>query len=643
MLGGKKLTKTGSKKIVYEPAPKAKKKKNVKEIDGVMWLLDDAGNPLKRVRKKGAGKDGDDDAPVPATATATAMTNGRSRSPTPRSPPPGKNPSLPKAGNKKPKKNVVEIDGQLYLLDENGNPAKKIRKKGEKMQRTKSTGRMQDPEGRGRSAMNQVEDRRRAKSLGPGMIGSHRNTPEAVPGERKEFLDDKGRRVIIEADGSKTVIDKNGKRLRPKKKKVDTKPAPMEISDDDSVLFGGNGLNDNFLDAMPKSSISESGMFDKLWDDGPATVVPNKSSSSNNVTNDSHTENDPDGAKAAADAAAEAAVQESMSLSAQISEFGKENRELSLKLLTAEEQIQELTEQNKREKAKNVKAMTEMMQLKADYTETSSELQKLKTRIKDLTSTLDARENEIRTLKETISTNAANAAAATAAAVAQVQKEQTVPVIPHKPPMAAGNGNAASCPSCGAENKEVEELFAENRALQRKIEFERTKAQQDLKKKEDQLAFITKENTAIRDEIELICRGEVGNLAVNPTFIRMIDEKKRLQAELEQEKEVATIRIESMQQEIENLERINRDLKKSLGQGNLADDGSIDLGLSGGSIHESSKTNKEKTGAGTAAAARPKDLNKHIGEIQVNFNKSFGQLGGPDAHQSSSWFGFGKK
>ena len=44
--------------------------------------------------------------------------------------------------------------------------------------------------------------------------------------------------------------------------------------------------------------------------------------------------------------------------------------------------------------------MTDMMQLKADYTESSSEVQKLKSKIKDLTSSLETKEDEILKLRE---------------------------------------------------------------------------------------------------------------------------------------------------------------------------------------------------------------------------------------------------
>ena len=58
------------------------------------------------------------------------------------------------------------------------------------------------------------------------------------------------------------------------------------------------------------------------------------------------------------------------------------------------------------------------------------------------------------------------------------------------------------------------------------MEFERSNAQQTLKKQEDKMAFMTKEVTSLREELEMILRGEVGNIVVNPTFVRLLDEQR---------------------------------------------------------------------------------------------------------------------
>ena len=40
------------------------------------------------------------------------------------------------------------------------------------------------------------------------------------------------------------------------------------------------------------------------------------------------------------------------------------------------------------------------------------------------------------------------------------------------------------------------------------------------------MASMTKEVTSLREELEMILRGEVGNIVVNPTFVRLLDEQR---------------------------------------------------------------------------------------------------------------------
>ena len=537
-----------SKKTTEEGTTVKKKKPNVKEIDGVTWLLDEAGNPLKKVRKKGTVPE---KKPVPSRGRSPVVPNGTTTAAAATA-------AAAAAGVKaKAKKAVVEIDGQLYLLDENGKPSKKIRRKGDKAVRSASQG----PIGisaRGRIDRQSLNDRRRARSLN-----------RLKPGD---------------AEGTPTALDKNGKRLRPKRASVDTisalTPGISIPSDDDLGLLGDN-------------------MFDQLWGDGDRkTSTAIKKSGKATQKGSSPTE-------------AESGTTETISLSEKISSLGKENRELSLKLQAAEERAHEVSEQNKREKAKNVKAMTDMMQLKADYTESSSEVQKLKSKIKDLTSSLETKEEEIFKLRETIESEAAQAASEQGSS-----RELNGREIP-------GSGGRDSIRTLGS-GKEVDELFAENRTLQRKMEFERSNAQQNMKKQEDKMAFMTKEVASLREELEMILRGEVGNIVVNPTFVRLLDEKKRLTSELEQEKEVYEIRLKSMEEEMSSLERLNRDFKKQLRENGITP--------TEGDAHQITGLRKSDSVYERRGSVAN---NKHIGEINVNFNKSMSD--------GKAWFPFGNK
>jgi hypothetical protein len=210
------------------------------------------------------------------------------------------------------------------------------------------------------------------------------------------------------------------------------------------------------------------------------------------------------------------------------------------------------------------------MQLKADFTEASSDVQKLRTKVKDLQSTLEEKDIYI----------------AEMSGGGKGQNESTPPPSPRKSLMQQvwrarhqddmggeekknekvdDAGGGGKCSACGREsNAELEDLLAENRALQRKLEFEKQSRQHDLKKKDDKLVFLTNEITQLREELEMIIRGEKAGVKINPTMLRMLNEKKKIQAKHDQEKEVTTIRVEGMQEMIESLTKINDDLKKQL-------------------------------------------------------------------------------
>jgi len=544
-------------------AVKKKKKQNVKEIDGVTWLLDDDGKPLKKVRKKGT--EPERKSPVRGRSPGTGLGSG------------GAGAAGAGAKPKAPKKNVVEIDGQLFLLDENGKPSKKIRRKGDKIQRSASQGPL-GKAARGRTMVGNGAQPRRAQSLNRGLLDRFEaRTAAAAAAEPKETIDSKGRRIITEEDGTKTIIDKNGKRLRPKKKPslVGTTQLPTSsgANDDDLGFLGGE-------------------MFDQLWGDEEAkTPTATAKSDKCGQAGGQDTEANPS--------------KETTSLSEKISTLGKENRELSLKLQEAEEKSYDLAEQNKKEKAKNVKAMTEIMQLKADYTESSSQVQTLKSKVKDLTSTMDTKDQQIVKLRETIEKEAAARAAA----------EGSPSPRPSSQRLFGGGGGGGGSPAAGGTTREVDELFAENRGLQRKLEFERSNAQQESKKQEDKIAFMTKELASLRDEMEMLLRGETGNIVVNPTYVRMLDEKKKLAYDLEQTKEVYEIRVKSMEESIFSLEDANRGLKKQLRDNGITpEEKTTDLGIpssSGGG------------GGNTGGGGDRRDWSKNIGEINVNFNKSF--------------------
>ncbi|KAL3911175.1 MAG: hypothetical protein SGILL_007386 [Bacillariaceae sp.] len=271
-------------------APTRKNSKaKVQEIDGLLWQVDEKGNPLKKLRKK--PKPGEDEKHRPSSPH---------------------------------KKATQEIDGHVWEVDGKGKPIKKLRKKGDKGNspgiskssksmdnasksshaRTtpKPSSRSLDNDvpkdlkrglsmrkikyepvkansssggsvgGHGRSTRSKSRERGSGRSRSPGKqrarsrsrgrdgCGESVASREPRPGQRRRgsmgnhgpssassghpplgpgetaYTDDKGRRVVIDADGNKIAFDKNGKKLRPKKKSD-----PLNVSARSS---GGNDDTD---------------------------------------------------------------------------------------------------------------------------------------------------------------------------------------------------------------------------------------------------------------------------------------------------------------------------------------------------------------------------------------------------------------
>jgi hypothetical protein len=496
-------------------------------------------------------------------------------------------------GMKKKKKNVAEIDGVLYALDENGNPTKKLRKKkkpGEEdddeagpakkkgLRRAKSeTAIDESKRPRGRASITPGQKiRRRGKSLGKDQAENAHVRPrrsKSAPGKARTYIDPKGRKVVIDDGGNKSVFDKNGKRLRKKgdkEKEAPAKekpkpPAPAPQPEDD-------GMADDFLSGLNDDAKRESNMFDSLWDDRENTPKGNGLLHDFDIGGG----NDNDGAQRETEV--------NNSLSFKISEVGKENKELQLQLSVAEEAIENLTEQNKKEKSKNVKAMTEVMALKADFTEASSELQKLRSKIADMQQTLEQKDRDIEGLG------------------------------------GAGGGygeekkNDGPCEAC-------KPLKKDNIVLQETIDAEKATFEKELKKKDERINFLSIELGTIKEELEAMINGDKGGPS-NPTMIRLLQEKKSLQTKYNQEKEVTTIRIEGMQEMMESLEMVNADLKKQLTSGgggggdndDASQDGSLDMNYLIGA-GDSGKKQRPGPRKNTAAVAAKPDLNASISDM----------------------------
>lgn len=502
-----------------------KKKPKVKEIDGVLWLLDDNGNRLKKVRKKG-------------------HSDGHSKEFS--------------AGDEKKKKkqNVKDIDGVLYQVDEHGNPIKKLRRKGRSRDDplTKSERRRTRSQG-------PVAGRRRARERIDHGLQRLRSNSVGRLHKAGSYLDDKGRKVVIDDEGNKTVYDKKGRKLRPKKK-----PLPVELTQDPlpakmSLHNRDTNNNSSFYDKrkdLLKSSMYESGRFENLWSDSPMKSPPmapvlkgaelgtfNESPATIMTKDSAHKiidgDNGPhdksnDPSLLNGHNAHEESNAQIFELSQQVTDYGVENRDLKTKLMAAEDKMRTLTQQNLKEKSKNVKATTEMLQLKADYHQSSDEKRNLELEMKNLEARYREKEEEL----EKIANTPAN---------------RRIPMSGG----ATGGGDHLVT--------QISDLMAENDVLLVKLDLAKASSGHDVKKKDEQILFLNAELMQLREDNDMLFKGEAEK---DPLMARLFSQKKELESTLKQEKEKASIRMDSMLETVDSLEKSNITLKKDLEKATLA-------------------------------------------------------------------------
>jgi hypothetical protein len=227
-----------------------------------------------------------------------------------------------------------------------------------------------------------------------------------------------------------------------------------------------------------------------------------------------------------------------------------------------------------------------MMQIKADFTEASSEVQNLRSKTLDLQQTIEAKENEL--------------AIVLGGAPPSPRHGRHASIVgsPRRQSRFVKVGDERT----NMDEKEVQEiegLVSENSALQRKLEFEKQIAQTELKKKEDKMLFLGKELSKLRDELEMLIKGETkGSGKLNPTMVRLLEEKKEIESKYNQEQEITAIRVEGMQEMIEGLTKINCDLKKQLTSGGGNSSASLDLKNATNTGFANPNIKKEMTGSG---------------------------------------------
>jgi hypothetical protein len=288
------------------------KKPRVEEIDGVLWQLDVFGNKVKKMKRK-----------VKTTDQSTG----------------------PLSPNKKPnhKESIKKIDGVYYQVDERGVPIKKVRRKNGGLQLSMSQSRIKNAEQQILSRIS-GEQVLHAKSLG-------------VPLRRQpgEYTDNKGRRIIVEEDGSETVFDKNGKRLRLKKNSARASSERLYVPH-----------------SPVKSPVRINGRSERLE---RSMASPSTPTITTKQRLDKH------------------------EIAATLSEIDRENIELKMKLMEAKDQAADLASRILKEKQKNVKTTTESDEFQGKNNQTAEQNRMLSLKIKTLEARLLEMDEKIETLK----------------------------------------------------------------------------------------------------------------------------------------------------------------------------------------------------------------------------------------------------
>ncbi|KAL3914923.1 MAG: hypothetical protein SGILL_005885 [Bacillariaceae sp.] len=381
---------------------KKKKKPRVEEFNGVLWQLDDNGNRIKKVKRKDK--------------------NSRSKSPT----------------RPKRKRTIKEIDGVLYMLDETGIPIKRVRRKGDVQQRSMS----QAPGNR--------EPMTRQAFLRSQSVGA--------PLRRKpgEYVDSKGRRVIVHEDGTKTVFDKNGKKLRPKQK----------------IPKGNvNGAKSERLaraQSPPKSPRTRA-RSERLMNGKRKSPSPRRRPENNVQAPMVHLS--PDVNK--------------HEVGLRLSEIDRENLELKMQLMQAKDQAEDLDHKTQKDKAKNVRALAEADQLQKKHVQAEEQNRHLRLKVKNLEARLDQMDQKIESV-------------------------QSMPVL-EETPVEETEDHLKS---------QLTKLKEQNLSLLNKLDSQKTRSSSEMKVRDEQINQLNEMLMKIRQQNDQIFSGDADPDVLKSNLLR---------------------------------------------------------------------------------------------------------------------------
>lgn len=197
-------------------------------------------------------------------------------------------------------------------------------------------------------------------------------------------------------------------------------------------------------------------------------------------------------------------------------------RELQKQLEEAQQEISRIAEERERERAKNVKATSQVFQLKAEHQRAEEERQKLDLQVKNFEARLDEKERKLQEMRTSTTRGSIG-----------------------------GGDHLVS---------QIADLMAENDALVDKLKKEKALAAHELKKKEEELRFMQQELAQMRAENDMLFRGHIADK--DPVVDKLYKEKRALEETLNE-------KIQSLELKVVTLQEKNGSLKNDLEKATL--------------------------------------------------------------------------
>lgn len=489
----------------------AQVKPRVEEINGVLWQVDENGNPVKKLRKK----------TKPGEEQMDSLKNSGSD-----------------VRSSKGRPKVKEINGHLWQVDENGTPIKKVRKKDDKsglgatihgtsarksvIQPTSLSCRslgddeenargkhqsahkvkleplraVSGPACNGRSSRSKSPSRGRSVSKSPSRAQKSRSkSPNRIRGSaRSKSPGHRGEGVVVRElrPGCRNSMGNHGPSTGMGAAGLPRSPGSGSI-----------GGHRPAAPTSPSSSIEE-GKTSYIDEKGRRVVI------------------DANGNKIAYDKSGKKLRPKKKSSESQTSD--SQLAELQRQLRAAQDEVEKLTKQTKKDEEKIDKATQDMEQLKQLHEQAAEEKRQLDLQLKNFQHRLQEQEEKL----------------------AQMPKLNN-------------DGSNVITNSGDHLVKQITGLMDENNILLEKLAKEKTAAAEELRRKESELRFLKMELQKLRAENDMLFRthGAGSGGDANPMVDKLLHQKEEVETKL-------TERIEQLQERVETLQKRNETLNEDL-------------------------------------------------------------------------------